>query len=145
MPFPYSTTGRVEERWLQAGAGRALLQLVWKDEGGVTRTFHRISRPLNGVLDRIVGHGSAGAVIYSVFLYSVLGVDVLLGEGDALPGFHNEKVIVKLLTGANLTRPLLLAGPHYFSKTAAAGNLWGTLDVFYWTNVAMALEARAVF
>lgn len=145
MPFPYSTTGRVEEKWREAGPGRRLLQLVWRDEGGVSQTFHRISRPLSGVLDRIVGHGPSAVIVYSVFLYSVLGVDVLLGKGEPIGGLHNEKVIVKLLSGANLTRPLLLMGPHYFCKTAAAGNLWGTLDIFYWTNAAMALEARTVF
>lgn len=144
MPFPYSTSGRVEERWRDAGPGRCLLQLVWKDDAGAKAVFHRISRSLVGVLDRIVGHGPDVGTVYRVFLFSALGVDVLLGEGDTLPGLHNEKVIVKLLSGTNLSRPIALLGPHWFRMTANAANLAGALDIFYWNDLSMALESRMV-
>jgi len=141
MAWPVTQTGRIDELWEPLGGGYARLRVNWQTDGADAARW--LKRPLVGVLHRVVGHVWDGLAIYGAHLYSRSGWDVLNGLCSNLAGTGTEKPLYRLLDGSDRPRPIVALGPHMLHIDASS-TLAGVFDLYYYTDLAVALEQRLV-
>lgn len=124
------------------GSGLHRVRFQW--ESGASGAVLNMRQPLVGVLDHFVAHKVSGALPYSVWLYSGYDVDVLNAQGVNLgTALVGPTQIRKLLDGADLPRSIVVMGNHTFRTGAVS--LVGTFDLYYYPDLAMALERRGMY
>jgi hypothetical protein len=144
--FP-APVGVVTEEWFPPESGLACLRLHWETEDNDVVAW--LSRPLVGVLHKIIAHESTGEKPpYHVRLKSEAGWDVLNGlcvVANSVSGLADERNIYYLLDGSDRPRPIAVGGRLLFTLDGETSTSEGVFDIFYYPNVTYALESRVVF
>lgn len=137
--------GTLREEWELLGGGLARLRVLWAADAVVAGNW--LTRPLVGVLHRVVGR-SAGGYDADAYLYTELGWDAFNGWCSGafkLLGVGSEHKPHYLLDGSDRPRPIAVAGDHFLRIEAGGVAQSGVLDLYYYTDLRYALAERVMF